>query len=147
MVLETSGIKPKQISICQSGGFRSVTLDFSVLTWLGWHDITCYGYCNMCNVFITLGVSLLLTSRYVGYITFQVSSYFFLHSSSLKENSGGSWCNQFNFKRGPVICYKETKPLSKCQIKGIIHPGMKILYSLSWIPKPVFQNEKFSRML
>lgn len=88
MVLETRGIKPKRISICQSGCFRSVTLDFSVLTWLGWHDIACYGYCSMCNVFscTTQGVSLhflLACPNYARYITFRVSSYFF-HLSSLK---------------------------------------------------------------
>lgn len=87
MLEETRGIKPKWTSICQSGCFRSVTLDFSVLTWLGWHDTACYCYCDMCNAFVCTSqgcwfhYNLLTCHNYVGCIMFWVSGYFFYLSS------------------------------------------------------------------
>lgn len=87
MVEETRGIKLKRTSICQSGCFRSVTLDFSVLTWLGWHDTACYCYCDMCNAFVCTSqgcwfhYNLLTCPNYVGCIMFWVPGYLFYLSS------------------------------------------------------------------
>ncbi len=121
MVEETRGVKPKRTSICQSGCFRSVTLDFSVLTWLGWHDTACYCYCNMCNAFVCASRGCwfhynltcpnnVKTSRF----ECQVISF-----TCPRLKAEWSWRNQSNFEFRPVIYHKKSSLRQNVRLKEL----------------------------